>query len=167
MGNMPDAPRLFHSPESVDVIHPGDPRCMRTRGRTRAVSTKSHAIPRLPAPTYFRKRCNLKDLLPQLEGLTGELHAILLSSRLETAARTARSLRTGNAKTAAPVRTIVPRTPDVTNVVNSEHFQSFNTGSCYKRRQTKPKTSVFWRNIVWIDDVCNNRPWRPTKSRSN
>lgn len=128
---------------------------------------QSHAILRLPAPTYSRTRCNLKDLLPQLEGLTGELHAILLSSRLETAARTARSLRLGNAKPPAPVRTIAPRTPDVTNVVKSEHFQSFNTGSCYKRRQTKSKTSVFWRNIVWIDDVCNNRPWRPTKSRSN
>ena len=58
-------------------------------------------------------------------------------------------------------------TPDVTNVVKSEHFQPINTGSCYKRRQTKPKTPDFWRNNGWIDDVCNNHPGRRTKSCSD
>ena len=58
-------------------------------------------------------------------------------------------------------------TPDVTNVVKSEHFQPINTGSCYKRRQTKPKTPDFWRNSGWIDDVCNNHPGRRTKSCSD
>ena len=128
---------------------------------------KSHAITRPPAPRCSRKRWKLKELPSQLEGLTRELHAIFLRSRLETAARTARSLRAGKAKPAVPGRTITPRTPDVTNVVKSEHFQSFNTGSCYKRRQSKPKTRDFWRNIGRIDDVCNNHSGRRTKSRSD
>ena len=133
---------------------------------------KSHAIPLSPTPTRAYKHWNLKDLLPRLKGLTGELHAKLQSPRLETATRTARSVRSGTAKPAAPARTIMPRcsetwTPDVTNVVKSEHFQPLNTGSCYKRRQSKPKTPDFWRNNGWIDDVCNNHPGRRTKSCSD
>ena len=140
---------------------------------------KSHAIPLSPAPTRAHERWNIKDLLPRLEGLAGELHAKLQSPRLETATRTARAVRSGTAKPAAPARTIMPRcsetwTPDVTNVVKSEHFQPLNTGSCYKRRQTKPKhpisgeiagglttfvtiTQEDAQKVAQIDDVCNTK----------
>ena len=85
--------------------------------------TKSHAIPLSPAPTRAHKRWNLKDLLPRLEGLAGELHAKLQSPRLETATRTARSVRSGTAKPATPARTIMPQ---VLGDLDAR---------CYKRRQ--------------------------------
>lgn len=84
---------------------------------------KSHAIPLSPTPTRAYKHWNLKDLLPRLEGLTGELHAKLQSPRLETATRTARSVRSGTAKPAAPARTIMPQ---VLGDLDAR---------CYKRRQ--------------------------------
>lgn len=84
---------------------------------------KSHAIPLSPTPTRAYKRWNLKDLLSRLEGLTGELHAKLQSPRLETATRTARSVRSGTAKPAAPARTIMPQ---VLGDLDAR---------CYKRRQ--------------------------------
>ena len=84
---------------------------------------KSHAIPLSPAPTRAHKRWNLKDLLPRLEGLAGELHAKLQSPRLETATRTARSVRSGTAKPATPARTIMPQ---VLGDLDAR---------CYKRRQ--------------------------------
>jgi len=84
---------------------------------------KSHAIPLSPTPTRAYKRWNLKDLLSRLEGLTGELHAKLPSPRLETATRTARSVRSGTAKPAAPARTIMPQ---VLGDLDAR---------CYKRRQ--------------------------------
>lgn len=85
--------------------------------------TKSHAIPLSPAPTRAHKRWNLKDLLPRLEGLAGELHAKLQSPRLETATRTARSIRSGTAKPAAPARTTMLQ---VLGDLDAR---------CYKRRQ--------------------------------
>ena len=84
---------------------------------------KSHAIPLSPTPTRAYKHWNLKDLLSRLEGLTGELHAKLQSPRLETATRTARSVRSGTAKPAAPARTIMPQ---VLGDLDAR---------CYKRRQ--------------------------------
>ena len=84
---------------------------------------KSHAIPLSPTPTRAYKHWNLKDLLSRLEGLTGELHAKLQSPRLETATRTARSIRSGTAKPAAPARTIMPQ---VLGDLDAR---------CYKRRQ--------------------------------
>ena len=85
--------------------------------------TKSHAIPLSPAPTRAHKRWNLKDLLPRLEGLAGELHAKLQSPRLETATRTARSVRSGTAKPATPARTTMLQ---VLGDLDAR---------CYKRRQ--------------------------------
>ena len=85
--------------------------------------TNSHAFPLSPAPTRAHKRWNLKDLLPRPEGLTGELHAKLQSPRLETATRTARSVRSGTAKPAAPARTIMPQ------------MLGDLDARCYKRRQ--------------------------------
>lgn len=85
--------------------------------------TKSHAIPLSPAPTRAHKRRKLKDLLTQSDGLAGELHAELPSPRLETATRTARSVRSGTAKPAAPARTIMPQ---VLGDLDAR---------CYKRRQ--------------------------------
>lgn len=84
---------------------------------------KSHAIPLSPTPTRAYKHWNLKDLLPRLEGLTGELHAKLQSPRLETATRTARSIRSGTAKPAAPARTTMLQ---VLGDLDAR---------CYKRRQ--------------------------------
>lgn len=84
---------------------------------------KSHAIPLSPAPTRAHERWNIKDLLPRLEGLAGELHAKLQSPRLETATRTARSVRSGTAKPAAPARTIMLQ---VLGDLDAR---------CYKRRQ--------------------------------
>ena len=84
---------------------------------------KSHAIPLSPTPTRAYKHWNLKDLLPRLEGLTGELHAKLQSPRLETATRTARSVRSGTAKPAAPARTTMLQ---VLGDLDAR---------CYKRRQ--------------------------------
>lgn len=84
---------------------------------------KSHAIPLSPTPTRAYKHWNLKDLLSRLEGLTGELHAKLQSPRLETATRTARSIRSGTAKPAAPARTTMLQ---VLGDLDAR---------CYKRRQ--------------------------------
>ena len=84
---------------------------------------KSHAIPLSPTPTRDYKHWNLKDLLSRLEGLTGELHAKLQSPRLETATRTARSVRSGTAKPAAPARTTMLQ---VLGDLDAR---------CYKRRQ--------------------------------
>lgn len=84
---------------------------------------KSHAIPLSPTPTRAYKHWNLKDLLSRLEGLTGELHAKLQSPRLETATRTARSVRSGTAKPAAPARTTMLQ---VLGDLDAR---------CYKRRQ--------------------------------
>lgn len=84
---------------------------------------KSHAIPLSPTPTRAYKHWNLKDLLSHLEGLTGELHAKLQSPRLETATRTARSVRSGTAKPAAPARTTMLQ---VLGDLDAR---------CYKRRQ--------------------------------
>ena len=84
---------------------------------------KSHAIPLSPTPTSAYKHWNLKDLLSRLEGLTGELHAKLQSPRLETATRTARSIRSGTAKPAAPARTTMLQ---VLGDLDAR---------CYKRRQ--------------------------------
>ena len=95
---------------------PGVPLCGRPH-------TKSHAIPLSPTPTRAHKRWNLEDLLPHLEGLAGELHAKLQSPRLETATRTARSVRSGTAKPAAPAWTIMLQ---VLGDLDAR---------CYKRRQ--------------------------------